>query len=168
MLKEIPRKSNHKIVGFEEIMLVSGLAYIPIFERIQPLHKVYWAKGGDFSERVYLIDDLFHAYNTDGKVIDVSKFSLELCNEAESQMFHSLLKSSGYIIVGNAALRKIKKSCWIAMYIPEKGFYPHELSCEDKSYTMYKGWEEAFETKDQCINWCNYLNDALKRNYPEL
>jgi hypothetical protein len=168
MLKQIPSRSNHKIVGYEEIMLLSGLAYMPIQERINPLNKVYWAKGGDFSERVYLIDDSFHAYNTDGKVIDVSNFSLELCNEEESQMFHSLLKSSGYIIVGNAGLRKINKSCWIAMYTPEKGFYPHELSCEDKSYTMYKGWDEAFQEKDQCINWCNYLNDSLRRNYPEL
>ena len=168
MIKAIPRKSNHKIVGYEQYMLLNGPTYQPIFERINPLNKVYWAKGGDFSERIYLIDDSFNAYNTDGKTIDVSKFSLELCNEEESQMFHSLLKASGYMFVGNAGLRKINTSCWIAMYTPEKGFYPHELSCEDKSYTMYRGWDEAFETKDQCINWCNYINNTLRRNYPEL
>ena len=167
MLKEIPHKSNHKIVGYEEIMLLSGLAYMPIHERINPLCKVYWAIGSDWKERVYLVNDSFGAYNTDGKIIDVSKFSLELCDEKETQMFHSLLKSSGWEIKGRE-LHKINKSCWIAMYTPEKGFYPFELSIEDKSYKMYKGWEEAFQTKDQCINWCNYLNDALRRNYPEL
>ena len=98
MIKNIPDRPNHNIVGFEEIKPINPkdpIIYKPIYERILPLNTVYW----DHSriERVYLISDT-QGITCEGQFVKVETRQLEHLDTADREMFFELLAHSGYKI----------------------------------------------------------------------
>ena len=98
MLKEIPNKPNHKVVGYKEIPSLHGKLpslYEPIYERILPLNEVYL----DYSrnERIYLISDT-QGINCKGQFVEVETRRLGSLHTAEKELFYELLSHNGYKI----------------------------------------------------------------------
>lgn len=94
MLKEIPNKPNHKIIGYKESCFINGF-YTPIYERIFPLNKVYWDNSRN--ERIYLTSDT-QGINCDGQFVKVDTRILEHLDTADREMFFALLSQAGYTI----------------------------------------------------------------------
>lgn len=99
MLKEIPQKPNHTIIGFKEIKPCNGdlpILYEPIYERVIPLNKVYWDYSRD--ERIYLISDT-QGINCEGQFVEVeTRGAFQLVDPADREMFFELLAHNGYKI----------------------------------------------------------------------
>lgn len=98
MLKEIPQKVNHTITGFEEIKPVNPenpILYKPVYERIFPLHVVYWDYTRD--ERIYLTSDT-QGITCEGQFVEVETRQLEHLDTADRKMFFELLAHNGYQI----------------------------------------------------------------------
>lgn len=102
MIKEIPNKPNHKIVGYKEIKPCRGdlpILYEPIYKRILPLNKVYWDNSRN--ERIYLVSDT-QGWNCEGKLISIDTNQLEIPSKADQKMFYELLSHNGYRIKDGA------------------------------------------------------------------
>ena len=84
-----------------------------------------------------------------------------------NEKFKEELKSSKLMLKDNKIV-KYEEKWWKPVYDPDRGFYPLEVSTSDKDFEKFKSWDEAFECKEHCINWCNQINDSLNRNYPEI
>ena len=98
MLKEIPNKPNHKIVGYKEIPYLDGTRpplYEPIYERIFPLNAVYWDNYRN--ERIYLVSDT-QGFDYEGNSIEIDASQLEILSKADQEMFYILLSQNGYEI----------------------------------------------------------------------
>lgn len=98
MLKEIPNKPNHKIIGYEEIPSLDGKLpslYKPIYERIFQLNTVYWDNSRN--ERMYLVSDT-QGFDCEGHFVSIDTNQLEIPSEADQEMFYALLSLSGYEI----------------------------------------------------------------------
>ena len=98
MLKEIPNKPNHKIVGYKKISSLDGKLpslYEPIYERILPLNKVYWDNSRN--ERIYLISDT-QGITCEGQFVEVETRQLGHLDTADQEMFFELLSHNGYEI----------------------------------------------------------------------
>ena len=108
MLKEIPNKPNHKIVGFTEhliirptqidsqtIVPIDSKTYEPIYERIFPLNTVYWDNSRN--ERMYLVSDT-QGFDCEGHFVEIDTNQLEIPSKADQEMFFELLSHNGYEI----------------------------------------------------------------------
>lgn len=98
MIKNIPNLPNHNIVGFEEIKPVNPkdpIIYKPVYERIHPLHVVYWDYTRD--ERIYLISDT-QGITCEGLIVEVETKQLGHLDTADKEMFFELLAHNGYKI----------------------------------------------------------------------
>ena len=235
MLKEIPQKVNHIIKGFREIKPVdcnNPIFYEPIYERVLPLNTVYWDMYR--SERVYLISDT-QGINCDGQFVKIDPKLLECLEQADKEMFFTLLSQAGYILINgklefllNYGDIFITEDSTIVMYLSD-GYHTttnkivdskiERRACEEErkfffallkhngftyyhdtksiteseryyyfpSYSLYAGFQpekkkwinsdadkfydkhfETFDTFAECANWCNVINKALKRDYPEI
>ena len=166
MLEHIPVPANHNIIGFEEIKPVdqkNPILYKPIYERIFALHDVFWDKSR--KERIYLLTDT-QGYTCEGELVSIDANNLELLYDiADIEMFWSLLKHHGYKI-DNGKLISIK--FWRPVYTIEEGFTPLSIDSDDDTFNIFKKWDEVFETRVECANWCNAINEFLHRNYPEV
>lgn len=99
MIREIPQKPNHKIIGYDTVRASNDStfeAYKPIYERVIPLNKVYWDYSRD--ERIYLISDT-QGITCEGQFVEVdTKGSFQLVDPADREMFFVLLANNGYKI----------------------------------------------------------------------
>jgi hypothetical protein len=98
MLKEIPQKINHKIIGYDTVRASNDStfeAYKPIYERIFPLNTVYWDHSRN--ERIYLISDT-QGITCEGQFVKVDTRILEHLDTADKEMFFELLAHNGYKI----------------------------------------------------------------------
>lgn len=162
----IPIPSNHRIVRYHTFDWVdeSGhihLVYEPVYERIHKLQTVYWYKD----QRVYLVNDDLLAYDCEGNTIKVESDYLGRISQDETNMFFVLLSSNGFTIEKGELVSKVY---YFSAYTTQLGFQPRKGIVGDSLWRQYKDWGEAFDYKQDCINWCNHLNNALRRNYPEI
>ena len=167
VIAEIPHKSNFKIVGYEIAKVRCGnnepqLLYKPIYNRIHTVPEVYWT-GKEF---VYVINDNYDAYTVKGESVNVTDVTLKRANFADFNAFFDTLFTNGYKIK-HGVLEKLPENYYYPIYTLDFGFIPSKGVVGDSSYEKYNSWDEAFETRNDCINWCNYLNEKLNRNYPE-
>lgn len=98
MIKEIPQKPNHKIIGYDTVRASNDStfeAYKPIYERIFPLNTVYWDNSRN--ERIYLISDT-QGITCEGLIVEVETRRLGHLNTADKEMFYELLSHNGYEI----------------------------------------------------------------------
>lgn len=98
MIKEIPQKPNHKIIGYDTVRASNDStfeAYKPIYERIFPLNTVYWDHSRD--ERMYLISDT-QGITCEGLIVEVETRRLGHLDTADKEMFFELLAHNGYKI----------------------------------------------------------------------
>lgn len=98
MLKEIPNKPNHKIVGYKEIPHLDGTRpslYEPIYERIFPLNAVYWDNSRN--ELIHLISDI-QGITSKGQTIEIDANQLEISTKVCQGTFYELLSYNGYKI----------------------------------------------------------------------
>lgn len=98
MLKEIPQKINHKIIGYDTVRASNDStfeAYKPIYERIFPLNTVYWDYTRD--ERIYLTSDT-QGITCEGLIVEVEIRQIGHLDTADKEMFFKLLARNGYQI----------------------------------------------------------------------
>jgi hypothetical protein len=98
MIKEIPQKINHKIIGYDTVRASNDStfeAYKPIYERIFPLNTVYWDLNRN--ERIYLTSDT-QGITCEGQFVKVETRRLQFLDTADKEMFFELLALSGYKI----------------------------------------------------------------------
>ena len=98
MIKEIPQKTNHKIIGYDTVRASNDStfeAYKPIYERIFPLNTVYWDHHRD--ERIYLTSDT-QGITCEGQFVEVETRRLGQLHTADQEMFFELLAHNGYKI----------------------------------------------------------------------
>lgn len=162
----IPIPSNHHLVRYHTFNWVdeSGnvhLVYEPVYERIHKLHIVYWYKD----QRVYLVNDDFLAYDCEGNAIKVESNHLKSLNQDETNMFFVLLSNNGFVIKKGELVSSVY---YHPVYTTQYGFQPGKGTIGDDRWKQYKDWGEAFDHKQDCINWCNHLNSVMRRNYPEI
>lgn len=162
----VPIPSNHRILRYHTFDWIdeSGhihLVYEPVYERIHKLHTVYWYKD----QRIYLVNDEFLAYDCEGNTIKIDPNHLDSINQAESNMFFVLLSNNGFIIKKGEL---VSSAYYYPVYSVYTGFQPVKGVIGDRNFKQYKDWGEAFDCRQDCINWCNHLNNALRRNYPEI
>lgn len=165
-ISQIPTPSNHKLVGFEEIKHIDEeqpSLYKPVYERVFSLGGIYWDENR--KERIYLLNDNY-AYTCEGDLIDVSFHKFEKLNSEDVRMFYTLLRSNGYEFDMNQELKPI--TYWRPVYTIEEGFSPLSCKTTDEYFNMFKMWGEIYELRQDCANWCNKINKALRRNYPEV
>ena len=233
MIKNIPNRPNHNIVGFEEIKPVNPkdpIIYKPVYERVLPLHVVYWDYTRD--ERIYLMSDT-QGITCEGLIVEVETRQIGHLNTADKEMFFELLAHNGYKIkdgklefhpnlgsvymtdkgviviyladgchtctneIVNYTLVRFADTFeteWFFTNLSINGFKYHPLNnCITDaegyyyfpSYSLYNGFTpekkkwinsdadkfyekhfEVFDTFDECANWCNQINEFLKRDYP--
>lgn len=162
----IPIPSNHRIIRYHTFDWVdeSGhihLVYEPIYERIHKLHTVYWYKN----QRIYLVNDEFLAYDCEGNTIKVDPNQLDTLSTNDINMFFSLLENNGFKIEKG----ELVSICYyFPLYTLDYGFIVCKGRYDDNNHKRFKEWNEAFNYRQNCINWCNHLNATMRRNYPEI
>lgn len=162
----IPVPSNHRIVRYRIFDWVDESGHIhcvyePIYERIHKLQTVYWHKD----QRVFLVNDEFLAYDCEGNTIKVDPNHLKYINPVETGMFFALLSNNGFVIKKGELIPSIY---YFPVYTTLYGFQPETGTVGDSKWKQYKDWGEAFDDKQDCINWCNHINSVLRRNYSEI
>ena len=118
MLKEIPNKPNHKIVGYKVVRAgndPSFRAYEPIYERMFPLNTVYWDNSRN--ERIYLTSDT-QGFDCEGHFISIDTNQLEILSKADQEMFYDLLSYNGYQIKDGKLMIHLNYG---SVYMTEKG-----------------------------------------------
>ena len=98
MLKEIPQKPNHTVIGFKEIKPYNEdlpILYQPVYERVIPLNKVYWDHSRN--ERIYLTSDT-QGITCEGQFVEVETRQLGHLDTADKEMFFELLAHNSYKI----------------------------------------------------------------------
>ena len=102
MLKEIPNKPNHKIVGYKEIPSLDGKLpsfYEPIYERIFQLNTVYWDNSRN--ERIYLASDT-QGFDCEGNSVEIDTNQLQIAFKGDQELFYIFLSQNGYEIKDGA------------------------------------------------------------------
>jgi hypothetical protein len=164
--KTIPVLSNHRVVEYNIFDWTDSsghihLVYEPVYERIHKLQTVYWYKD----QRVFLVNDEFLAYDCEGNTIKVDPSHLKRLDQNETNMFFVLLSNNGFTIEKGELVSRV-------YYFPEYatliGFQPRKGIVGDSMWEQYKNWGEAYEYKQDCINWCNHLNSVMRRKYPTI
>ena len=168
MLKEIPNRPNHKIVGYTKrnILITSNDiidVYEPVYERIIPLDTVVMLET--HRNPCYLINDTT-VISITGQEYAIASLKVEVADSCNTQCFHKLLEDQGFEIE-NGKCVKIA-TWWQPVYTLEKGFTPQERKKPHSEYERFVKWQEAFSTRDECANWCNAINDFLHRGYAEV
>jgi hypothetical protein len=165
--KEIPQFPNHRITKYEiwhwtDASGEQHTAFKPVYERILKLQDIYWY----VNQHVFLVNDLGKAYTRTGNeiTVDISKLD-HVVNEYNKKDFHNMLKEFGYKIVKGEL---VQLQYYFPLYTIDYGFIVAKCQYGDPTYIRFKSWEEVFENKTECINWCNHLNSVMRRNYPEI
>lgn len=166
MLTNIKIPTNHTVVGFNPVKVFDQFwnektYYDPIFKRSLDLGSVVAEEDG----KLYFLFKDNIGINTSGDHIAIVPFRYAAPSEIEK--FKEELKSNKLMLKDNKIV-KYEKTWWKPAYDPDRGFYPVELSTSDKDFEKFKSWDEAFDCKEYCTNWCNQINDTLNRNYPEI
>ena len=118
MLKEIPQKINHKIIGYDTVRASNDStfeAYKPIYERIFPLNTVYWDHSR--SERIYLTSDT-QGITCKGQFVEVETRRLGYLDTVDKEMFFELLAHNGYEIQDGKFMIHLNYG---GVYMTEKG-----------------------------------------------
>ena len=168
MLKEIPNRPNHKIVGYTKRNILTTSydiidVYEPVYERIIPLGTVVMLEA--HRNPYYLISDTT-AISILGQEHTITSLKVEVADSCNTQRFHKLLEDQGFEI-RNGKCVKIA-TWWQPVYTLEKGFIPQERTKQHSEYERFVKWKEAFSTRDECANWCNTINDSLNRGYAKV
>lgn len=124
---------------------------------------------------VYMTDmGVIVIYLTDGchactnKIVDYKL--VRRADTFEIEGFFACLKDNGFTYNPvNKSITESKRYYYFPSYSLYNGFQPEKKkwidSDADKFY-YYHG--ERFDTFDECANWCNVINKALRRDYPEI
>jgi len=94
----------------------------------------------------------------------------EPADETETAWFFEELKAHGFTYNPiQKCITKSEKYYYFPSYSLYAGFQPEKKkwidSDADKFYDKYG---ETFDTFAECANWCNVINKALQRDYPEI
>lgn len=168
MLKEIPNKPNHKIVGYTKRSILTTSndiidVYEPVYERIIPLGTVVMLEA--HRNPYYLISDTT-AISILGQEHTITSLKVEVADSYTILLFHKLLQDQGFEIE-NGKCVKIA-TWWQPVYTLEKGFIPQERKKPHSEYERFVKWQEAFSTRDECANWCDAINNFLDRGYAKV
>lgn len=164
--KHVPQFPNHRIIEYETYHWsdASGelhTAFEPVYERITALCEVYWHIG----KQVFLVNDLGKAYDIKGNVISVDVTKLRASSSDQQKVFYDELEKNGYKIVKGELEQT---TYFFPLYTLDYGFIVCTCQYEDNNYKRFKAWNEVFETRNECINWCDHLNDTMQRDYPKV
>ena len=88
----------------------------------------------------------------------------------ETEYFFSCLEGNGFTYhPANKCITESERYYYFPSYSLYNGFQPEKkkwINSEvDKFYDKHY---EKFDTFDECANWCNVINQALRRNYPKI
>lgn len=161
----IPQKSNMAIISYDVMEHHHDnqevkVFYRPVYGRIHALRTVYLVNN----KLVYLINDAFDVFTTDGKKVNMANeaFTSALSRTAD---FEKELAQNGFKIVDG---KLVSSEYWFPQFCLDCGFIPVKGTIGDKNFRIFNAWDEAFDTRVECANWCNHLNATLCRNYPEI
>lgn len=166
MIKEIPNRPNHRIKGYEVYNILgpdfrSHSCYLPIYERIVDLGTIVTTSTTPY----YLISDT-EGINAMGVKETIKDY--KPASDQQKGEFFIKLEENGYMINDKGQFVSKPVVYWRPLYKPKTGFMPIQCCPTDNNYDMYRAWDEVFETKEECISWCNHINKTLQRNYVEL
>lgn len=160
----IPQKSNMAIISYDVIEYHHDqevkVFYRPVYGRVHAIRTVYSVNG----KLVYLINDSFDAFTTEGKKINLANEKFTLASNRTADFEKELAQNGLKIIDG----RLVSSEYWFPQFCLDCGFIPVKGVTGDKNFQIFNAWDEAFATRAECANWCNHLNDTLRRNYPEI
>ena len=93
-----------------------------------------------------------------------------LADTFETEAFFTCLKDNGFTYhPANKCITESERYYYFPSYSLYNGFQPEKKkwvnSDADKFYWKYG---EIFDTFTDCANWCNVINKALRRDYPEI
>jgi hypothetical protein len=88
----------------------------------------------------------------------------------EQEFFFKLLKANGFTYHPvNKCITASERYYYFPSYSLYAGFQPEKKkwinSDADKFYDKHL---ETFDTFAECANWCNVINKALRRDYPDI
>jgi hypothetical protein len=115
---------------------------------------------------VMYLSDGYHT--TTNKIVD-SKIERRACEE-ERKFFFALLKNNGFAYYHDTkSITESERYYYFPSYSLYNGFQPEKKkwinSDADKFYEKHA---ETFDTFAACANWCNVINKALRRDYPDI
>lgn len=114
---------------------------------------------------IYLAD----GYHTCDNVI-VDYTLIRRADEIEIEYFFTWLENNGFTYnPTNKCITESERYYYFPSYSLYNGFQPEKKkwinSDADKFYEKHY---ETFDTFAACANWCNVINKALKRDYPDI
>ena len=114
---------------------------------------------------IYLSDG---CHTTDNTIINC--IIERRADKFETEVFFNSLKAYGFVYnPTQKCITKSEKYYYFPSYSLYNGFQPEKKkwidSDADKFYDKYG---ETFDTFAECANWCNVINKALQRDYPEI
>ena len=114
---------------------------------------------------IYLADG-YHACNNTIVGYQITR----LADTFETEVFFTCLKDNGFTYHPvNKCITASERYYYFPSYSIYAGFQPEKKkwinSDADKFYDKHF---ETFDTFVECANWCNVINKALKRDYPEI
>lgn len=114
---------------------------------------------------IYLSDG---CHTTDNTIINC--IIERRADEFETAVFFNSLKASGFIYnPTQKCITKSEKYYYFPSYSLYAGFQPEKKKWIDSDADkFYDKHGETFDTFDECANWCNQINEFLKRDYAKI
>ena len=93
-----------------------------------------------------------------------------LADTFETEVFFNSLKNNGFTYhPANKCITESEKYYYFPSYSLYNGFQPEKKKWIDSDADkFYDKHFEVFGTFNECANWCNIINEALKRDYPKI
>ena len=115
---------------------------------------------------VMYLPDGYHT--TTNKIVD-SKIERRACEE-ERKFFFALLKNNGFTYYHDTkSITESERYYYLPSYSLYNGFQPEKKKwINSDADKFYKKHGENFDNFNDCANFCNSLNRALMRDYPEI
>ena len=91
-------------------------------------------------------------------------------DEFEIEVFFNSLKGNGFIYHPiNKCITESERYYYFPSYSLYNGFQPEKKKwINSDADKFYKKQGEDFDTFDECANWCNQINEFLKRDYAKI
>ena len=91
-------------------------------------------------------------------------------DEFETEYFFESLKGNGFTYhPANKCITESERYYYFPSYSLYNGFQPEKKKwINSDADKFYKKHGEVFDTFAECANWCNVINKALLRDYPEI
>lgn len=88
----------------------------------------------------------------------------------ETEYFYTCLKDNGFTYhPTNKCITESERYYYFPSYSLYVGFQPEKKKWVDSDADkFYDKHSETFDTFDECANWCNQINEFLKRDYAKI